>query len=128
MSRSLRSIFIFLFLINYYAVADGNVYQTLCDTIPDSTIVSRKIVITGVGDIMLGSSFPSSRFLPPHDNPFLLLESVKDTLINSDITFGNLEGSFLDEGDPVKKCKDTTICYLFQNAGEIHLSSYFIGI
>ena len=114
MSRSLRSIFIFLFLINYYAVADGNVYQTLCDTIPDSTIVSRKIVITGVGDIMLGSSFPSSRFLPPHDNPFLLLESVKDTLINSDITFGNLEGSFLDEGDPVKKCKDTTICYLFR--------------
>ena len=63
---------------------------------------------------MLGSSFPSSRFLPPHDNPFLLLESVADTLSSSDITFGNLEGSFLNNGEAVKKCKDTTICYLFR--------------
>jgi poly-gamma-glutamate capsule biosynthesis protein CapA/YwtB (metallophosphatase superfamily) len=71
-------------------------------------------VITGVGDIMLGSSFPSTRYLPPHDNPFLLLESVSDTLSSSDITFGNLEGPFLNDGEVSKKCKDTTICYLFR--------------
>jgi hypothetical protein len=64
--------------------------------------------------VMLGSSFPSARFLPPHDNPFLLLESVADTLADSDITFGNLEGSFLNDGEPFKKCRDTTICYLFR--------------
>lgn len=83
---------------------------------PDSLAVvpTRKIVITGVGDIMLGSSFPSVKFLPPHDNPYLLLESVADTLAASDITFGNLEGSFLNSGDPAKKCKDTTLCYLFR--------------
>jgi len=63
---------------------------------------------------MLGSSFPSSKSLPPHDNPFLLLESVADTLISSDITFGNLEGSFLNNGEAAKKCRDTTICYLFR--------------
>lgn len=79
-----------------------------------TSISERKIVITGVGDIMLGSSFPSNSFLPPHNNPFLLLESVADTLASSDITFGNLEGSFLNNGEAVKKCKDTTLCYLFR--------------
>jgi poly-gamma-glutamate capsule biosynthesis protein CapA/YwtB (metallophosphatase superfamily) len=75
---------------------------------------SKTLVITGVGDIMLGSCYPDSRRLPPHDNPHLLMESVADTLSSSDITFGNLEGSFLDHGAPWKKCRDTTICYLFR--------------
>lgn len=79
--------------------------------IPDAR---RSISITGVGDIMLGSAFPSSRFLPPRNNPYSLLESVAGTLSSSDLTFGNLEGPFLNSGDPVKKCKDTSICYLFR--------------
>jgi hypothetical protein len=74
----------------------------------------RNLVITGVGDIMLGSSYPFTDRLPPHDNPHLLLESVSDTLNSSDITFGNLEGSFLNNGEPVKKCRDSTLCYLFR--------------
>ncbi len=80
----------------------------------DSLLIQKTIVITGVGDIMLGTSFPSSRYLPSHDNPFLLLESVADTLSESDITFGNLEGSFLNHGEAAKKCRDTSICYLFR--------------
>lgn len=83
-------------------------------SIADTASVQRKIVITGVGDIMLGSAFPDSRLLPPSDNPCLLLGNVADTLTSSDITFGNLEGSFLDRGEPWKKCRDTTICYLFR--------------
>jgi poly-gamma-glutamate capsule biosynthesis protein CapA/YwtB (metallophosphatase superfamily) len=75
---------------------------------------SRMVTITGVGDIMLGSGYPNTRRLPPHDNANLLLEVIADTLRSSDITFGNLEGSFLDSGAPVKKCRDTTICYLFR--------------
>ncbi|HLN56212.1 MAG TPA: CapA family protein [Bacteroidales bacterium] len=84
------------------------------DTLVIKDTISKRIVITGVGDIMLGSSFPSAKYLPPHDNPLLLLESVADTLADSDITFGNLEGSFLNEGEVAKKCKDTTVCYLFR--------------
>jgi hypothetical protein len=80
----------------------------------DSSRIKKTVTITGVGDIMLGSSFPSEKLLPPHDNPYLLLESVSDTLSSSDITFGNLEGSFLNEGDAAKKCKDSTLCYLFR--------------
>lgn len=88
--------------------------QMTADTIDLADEAKRKIVITGVGDIMLGTSFPSIKYLPPSDNPFLLLESVADSLSDADITFGNLEGSFLNDGPPVKKCKDTTICYLFR--------------
>jgi hypothetical protein len=78
------------------------------------TVQNKNIVITGVGDIMLGSLYPDARRLPPHDNPYLLLESMADTLRSSDITFGNLEGSMLDHGAPWKKCKDSSVCYLFR--------------
>lgn len=80
----------------------------------DTTQVNREITINLVGDIMLGTSFPSARFLPPGDDPLWLLGDLADTLAASDITCGNLEGSFLDDGEPAKKCRDTTICYLFR--------------
>ena len=81
---------------------------------PDSTFIKENIVITGVGDIMLGSTFPAGSLLPPGDNPLFLLGDLADTLAASDITFGNLEGSFLDYGEPAKKCRDSTRCYLFR--------------
>jgi len=74
----------------------------------------KNIVITGVGDIMFGTTFPSARYLPYHNNPLILLGDLADSLAISDVTFGNLEGSFLDVGEPAKKCRDTTICYLFR--------------
>jgi hypothetical protein len=94
----------------------------------DTTYAQKKIIITGVGDIMLGTAFPSAMFLPPHDNPLLLLGSLADSLAASDITFGNLEGSFLNNGEPAKKCRDTTICYLFRMperyAGALAISGF----
>ncbi|MCJ7448539.1 MAG: CapA family protein [Bacteroidales bacterium] len=104
-----------LLFVNFLSVAvSPDPYLTCSDSLPDTSAVQRKIVITGVGDIMFGTSFPSRRYLPPHDNPLLLIETLIDTLSESDITFGNLEGAFLDEGEAVKKCRDTTICYLFR--------------
>jgi hypothetical protein len=115
MKRSVSFTIISLLLFNSITLLYGSVkLKQEKSLLPDSLSIKRNIVITGVGDIMLGSSFPSARYLPPHDNPFLLLQGVADTLSSSDITFGNLEGSFLNSGDPVKKCKDTTICYLFR--------------
>lgn len=85
------------------------------NAIPVDTVQVQKVItITGVGDIMFGTTYPSPRFLPPHDNPLLLLGDLTDTLAASDLTFGNLEGSFLNNGNPAKKCRDTTICYLFR--------------
>ena len=83
--------------------------------IPDDTLSRPRILtIAGVGDIMLGTSFPSKKYLPPGNDPFKLIESVIDSLKSPDITFGNLEGSFLNYGEAFKKCRDTNICYLFR--------------
>jgi poly-gamma-glutamate capsule biosynthesis protein CapA/YwtB (metallophosphatase superfamily) len=106
-----KLIFLLIFFTTTYPV---NSQINSSNNHSDSARAKRKIIITGVGDIMLGSSFPSSSLLPPHDNPFLLLQNVADTLRASDITFGNLEGAFLNNGEAVKKCKDSTLCYLFR--------------
>jgi poly-gamma-glutamate capsule biosynthesis protein CapA/YwtB (metallophosphatase superfamily) len=71
----------------------------------------REISIIGVGDIMLGSNYPNTAKLPPNDGKDLLRE-VQDILKNADVTFGNLEGSFLDSGGMVKPCKNG--CYFFR--------------
>ena len=80
----------------------------------DSSLTVKAITITGVGDMMFGTLFPSPGFLPPGNNPHRLIENLIDTLRSSDITFGNLEGSFLNEGETIKKCRDTSLCYLFR--------------
>jgi poly-gamma-glutamate capsule biosynthesis protein CapA/YwtB (metallophosphatase superfamily) len=73
----------------------------------DGDVVS----IIGTGDIMLGSNYPSTDKLPPHDGKELL-RNVKDILRNADVTFGNLEGCILDKGGNVKPCKSG--CYFFR--------------
>lgn len=70
--------------------------------------------VIGVGDIMIGTNFPSPIYLPPQDGA-TLLEPVKEILQNADVTFGNLEGTLLNAGGKVKSCKDTTICYAFRS-------------
>ena len=89
-------------------------FHMLTDTLPDTVSAKKMVVITGVGDIMLGTSYPSERYLPPNDNPLQFIETLIDTLSVSDITFGNLEGAFSDTAEAAKKCRDTTICYLFR--------------
>ncbi len=92
--------------------------QLLFGQITDSTLNkinnSDTITIIAVGDIMLGSNFPSNECLPPNNNCMNLMSPLFETLKNADVTFGNLEGCFLDSGKLVKNCKDTTICYAFR--------------
>jgi len=76
--------------------------------------VVKEIVIAGVGDIMPGTSYPSTAFLPSHSVFRNLMGSLADTLASADITFGNLEGSFLNNGEPAKRCRDSLNCYLFR--------------
>lgn len=71
------------------------------------------ISIAAVGDIMLGTAYPSTKYLPPNDGRDLLAP-VKDILSNATLAFGNLEGCFRNEGDPSKVCKDSTKCYVFR--------------
>ena len=71
------------------------------------------ISLIGVGDIMLGSNYPHLSSLPPDDGRFLL-DSVKNFLNNTDIVFGNLEGTFLDKGGDPKICNTPDNCYSFR--------------
>jgi hypothetical protein len=68
------------------------------------------ISIIGVGDIMLGTNYPSSNYLPPNKGKGLLA-AVNDTLKAADITFGNLEGTILNRGATIKNCAK---CYAFR--------------
>ena len=79
------------------------------------------ISVVAVGDMMLGTNFPDN-LLAPDDGKFLLTK-VSDILVNANITFGNLEGSLLYEGEPRKQCKDPKHCYLFRSPP--HYADYF---
>ena len=71
------------------------------------------ITIIGVGDIMLGTSYPEG-YLPPDDGKHLLT-AVEKILQTATITFGNHEGTLFDgEGTP-KKCANPALCYAFKS-------------
>lgn len=80
----------------------------------DSAYASQKdtITIVGVGDIMMGTNYPENK-LPPNDGAFLM-KDVEPVLRNADLTFGNMEGTFLDEGGTPKTCHDPKVCYVFR--------------
>jgi poly-gamma-glutamate capsule biosynthesis protein CapA/YwtB (metallophosphatase superfamily) len=71
------------------------------------------LTIIGVGDIMMGTTYPQ-RSLPIQDGA-LLLSEVQHVLKNADVTFGNLEGTLLDEGGTPKTCRDPKVCYVFKS-------------
>jgi poly-gamma-glutamate capsule biosynthesis protein CapA/YwtB (metallophosphatase superfamily) len=78
-------------------------------------VVNRKmdtLAIIGVGDIMMGTNYPEDK-LPPKDGEHLL-RNVETVLRDADVTFGNLEGTLLDEGGIPKKCNDPKVCYAFR--------------
>lgn len=80
----------------------------------DSLIIVQKDTVTviGVGDIMMGTNYPEDR-LPPNDGDFLMRD-VGHILRDADVTFGNLEGTLLNEGGTPKKCNNPKVCYAFR--------------
>jgi len=94
---------------------------TLVDVVED-TLKQEGIRIIGVGDMMLGTNFPSESYLPPNDGKDLLAE-VTPILSSADLTFGNLEGVLLTGTGQAKKCSDPTKCYAFKSPD--HYVNYF---
>lgn len=72
-----------------------------------------RIQVAGVGDIMLGTDFPENHL--PDDDGVGFLAAVTPILSSADISFGNLEGVLMDDGEPIKECKDPQACYLFRS-------------
>jgi len=73
----------------------------------------KSITLMAVGDIMMGTSFPTKSTLPPKgENPFA---KVNETFAKADILFGNHEGTLTDTGKNAKHCKDPSKCYSFKS-------------
>lgn len=111
-------VFFLLFSIFSLSLAQEQVVDT------SDIAEQRYVVIGGVGDIMMGTAFPSSKYLPPDDNPEPLLGQIMDQLDNTDILFANLEGPFSDYDKLAKRCKDTTKCYAFR-VPEHYVSTFY---
>ena len=73
---------------------------------------NKKITVIGVGDIMLGSNYPSKNLLPKND--YNILSDTEKILQDADITIGNLEGTLFDEGGTPKSCSDPSVCFDFR--------------
>ena len=92
---------------------------TRIDKINDDSVKVEKqekdtITIVAVGDMMLGTNYPSSpNYLPPNNDPTSLLSSVVEYLRDADLTFGNCEGTFSDKPEYAKHCNDPKWCYRF---------------
>lgn len=83
--------------------------ETLRPALPEG----KSLRLRAVGDIMLGTDFPAEPdYLPPEDGS-TVLTALSDTLIDADITFGNLEGPLCDSGT-TKKCSPGQNCYAFR--------------
>ncbi|WP_017732216.1 CapA family protein [Nafulsella turpanensis] len=99
----------------YYITQEGDTLPNLHTEVPvDMFRVWKDTVTTiGVGDIMLGTNFPDSSYLPP-DSGRYLLAGVAPILQQADLTFGNLEGVLLDSAGTQKHCNNPDVCYLFR--------------
>ncbi len=91
----------------------GLIFAQTSDTIPHAP-EPKTISIIGVGDLMLGSTYPKGALLPPNMDCSLLMNDVKELLQDATVTIGNLEGCISDDAPREKYCKDTTICYAFR--------------
>lgn len=91
----------------------------ILDLNSDPVILPKEdtICIIGTGDIMPGTNYPDSRYLPA-GGCASLFDPVRDILSSGDLTFGNLEGVFSSFGGTAKKCNNPKTCYVFRMPDE----------
>ena len=90
------------------------VSQTIAVGVANLSNANDEIIVTAVGDVMLGTTFPDESTLPPNDGADLLTE-VTPFLKRGDVVYGNLEGPIVDGGDS-GKCHGKKIgtCFAFR--------------
>ncbi len=119
----MKPIFVFLFfyfILPLHSAAGEKAvdFQSISTSIPSDTIPTPPLMrlketnvsFMAVGDIMMGSNFPNASSLPPHDGKYLLSE-VDSLLKSTDVTFGNLEGTFMDSGGIPKGTGPNLYCF-----------------
>jgi poly-gamma-glutamate capsule biosynthesis protein CapA/YwtB (metallophosphatase superfamily) len=92
------------------AIGRDSAAQSYKSDVPEGTTVRLR----AVGDMMIGSDFPTGYLNPKVDETF---SDVSDWLSDADITFGNLEGPLCDTGK-TSKCRPDApqgSCYAFRS-------------
>lgn len=99
-------------LINCQNNSRATVQQNKVNSI-SKQVTKDTISIVAVGDMMLGSAYPSKNNLPPDDAISSFNEVEK--YLNGDIIFGNLEGCLLNNGK-YTKCTNpnSNSCFAFR--------------
>ncbi|NRB53060.1 MAG: CapA family protein [Saprospiraceae bacterium] len=92
----------------------GSLFFIMVLGLPLNDLSSQTYKLIGVGDMMLGTNYPSKSYLPANGGKDLLSD-VESILKSADLTFGNLEGTILDEGGTVKRCSNPSLCYAFRS-------------
>jgi hypothetical protein len=96
-----------------FSKANAQVNEKKGSTVP-IVDTPQTVLLMGVGDLMLGSNYPSPNLLPPNGGKGILQE-VAPVLKKADIAFGNLEGVILSENGTPKQCKNPAYCYVFKS-------------
>ncbi|WP_353572504.1 CapA family protein [Candidatus Albibeggiatoa sp. nov. BB20] len=91
----------------------SRIFILLLSFFVSTAVMAKQVSIIGVGDIMLGSNFPSASYLPANNGKDLM-QAAYPILQNADVTFGNLEGTILNSGATIKNCKASNKCYAFR--------------
>ena len=91
---------------------EENINTAVINSAENEISENEKITVIGVGDIMLGSNYPSKNLLPKND--YNILTDTEKILQDADITVGNLEGTLFDEGGTPKSCSDPSLCFVFR--------------
>ena len=91
---------------------EENINTAVINSAENEISENKKITVIGVGDIMLGSNYPSKNLLPKND--YNILTDTEKILQDADITVGNLEGTLFDEGGTPKSCSDPSLCFVFR--------------
>jgi len=88
------------------AIAKVNTAVTSIPSL-DKITIPETVSIIGVGDMMIGSNYPSEKYLPGKN----ILTGVESITKDADITFGNLEGTILNSGGIPKTGEN---CFAFR--------------
>lgn len=123
----MKSIYYLLVLIVALPACAQELVKEVADAVPNKTdSPDETFTLVAVGDIMMGTNFPNASYLPPEG--VKLLDPLADILKSGDVTFGNLEGTLLNEGGDLKNCSDWSKCYAFRQpeyfADELKLAGF----
>ncbi len=114
MKNLTHSVYFFLAFCCFIDISGNNQQKNDLEADNKNSHEPRIISVIGVGDIMMGTNYPNSSYLPAN-NGRNLFKPVEDFLGSADVTFGNLEGVLLDEGGTPKRCNNPDLCFLFRS-------------